>query len=1198
MLKSGQVTSVGLTRAYLARIAAINKAGPGLNAVTQINKYAIAEAERSDQERAEGIDLGPAMGLPILLKDIIDATPMYTSAGDWALRDSHPAIDSGVAKELRAHGVVVLGKLGLSEWANSFGSQPSGFSNLTGQVLSAIDTAEGPSGSSSGSGAAAAASLSALTIGTETSGSIISPSTQQSDVGLRPTVGLVPGYGIAPIDVSQDTAGPIVRSVSDAAITLQSIAEVPGSDPTANQEYLDLMGPNYFGSPATGQPNGVNDIPAPVGWNGSLPSYTSALDLNFVKGKRIGYNNTTCTPQPCTPTAQQQANAAAVAALTAAGAIMVPDASTTVATVAPLPSGWEAHATIDEYYKGLGPNVPVKNLAQEVALDNTNPQEATKDGNSAHASESLSDASTITNPLAPTVLGQTNATQFATNMVLRKAAYHSALDAMFNCPGAGVTTNSTNSAGVANGTTTCPAGSVNPVIAIVGSAPSTPQAGYPEMVVPMGYTSTQRRNLGVDVFAGPYGERDIIGVGYVIEQATKLRKPVGEVDPASYRCARTIPAEPYASRGHSNPDYQSVMGMLGGAKTILPFPLETTSAQALQAKLSAGTLTSEQLVKAELTRIALANANGPAVQSVRAINPSALAEARASDARRATSGARGPLEGIPVLVDDTIDVSRLATSGGSIALQDNVPAGDAALVAKLKQAGAVILGDTNVTELGGALDNSGNLPQGYSSLGGQALLPADTNKSIGGSSAGSTSAVSAGFAPLAVGMETSTDTAQLIAPAGNAGVVAIKPTVGAVSHDGVLPLATSQDAPGAIGQTVFDAAAELSAMTGKDYTSGLSATALTGKKVAVIANTTAPYPAAVTGLGGAGATTTTVTPGAATTAPSAIPYELRRDFKPLQDVVDYNNAHPVEGLKFGQSGLTAALAATDATAYATNLAKGKSDSRAVLDSALTGVSSLVVPSGSALVNVADRAGYPVLTVPAGYGAQNSATGGDPIGVTFIGAAGSEGELLAEAYAFEQATKVRDAGPSYMVGPAQFGPVNGAPSMTNQSMWRCVEGSAFYHPYACNAGDLNSARADGPTETPILGDVGGSVPATLSLTLGTPAAFGAFTPGVAKDYTASMTANVISTAGDATLSVADTSTTAPGRLVNGAFSLASPLQVNAKPLSAVPLSLLTYSGPVSNDVVPIGFKQSIASNEPLRTGSYAKTLTFTVSTTTP
>ena len=427
-------------------------------------------------------------------------------------------------------------------------------------------------------------------------------------------------------------------------------------------------------------------------------------------------------------------------------------------------------------------------------------------------------------------------------MVLRKAAYHSAVDAMLNCPGAGVTTNSTNPAGLANGTTTCPDGTVNPVIAIIGSAPSTPQAGYPEMVVPMGYTTTQRRNLGVDVFAGPYGERDIIGVGYVIEQATKLRKPVGEVNPSAYRCARTLPAEPYAARGHCNPDYTSVMSLLGNTKTILPFPLETTSAQALQAKLTAGTLTSQQLVKAELTRIALANANGPAVQAVRAINPDGARRGRRERRPpRAPAATRGPLDGIPVLVDDTISVTGLATSAGSIALQDNKPADDAALVAKLKAAGAVILGDTNVTELGGVVRRqhaAGLLVArrpGAAAVGHQQerrrLLRRLDRRGLGRASRA-----------LAVGMETGTDGAQLIAPAANAGVVALKPTVGLVSHDGVLPVATSQDAPGPIGQTVFDTAASLSALTGHDYTAGLSPTALSGKKIAVIANTTAPVP--------------------------------------------------------------------------------------------------------------------------------------------------------------------------------------------------------------------------------------------------------------------------------------------------------------------------------------------------------------------
>jgi hypothetical protein len=136
-----------------------------------------------------------------------------------------------------------------------------------------------------------------------------------------------------------------------------------------------------------------------------------------------------------------------------------------------------------------------------------------------------------------------------------------------------------------------------------------------------------------------------------------------------------------------------------------------------------------------------------------------------------------------------------------------------------------------------------------------------------------------------------------------------------------------------------------------------------------------------------------------------------------------------------------------------------------------------------------------------------------------------------------------------------------------------------------------------------GGVGGTVPPTLSLQLGTPASFGAFTPGVAREYNASTTVNVISTAGDATLSVADPSTNAPGRLVNGSFALAQPLQARAKagafaPLSGAPLALTSYTAPVSNDAFTIDFRQSIGASDPLRTGTYAKTLTFTLSTTSP
>ncbi|MGD0451978.1 MAG: amidase family protein [Solirubrobacteraceae bacterium] len=1044
MLESGEVTSVELVKEYLARIAALNKAGPGINSVTQINPNVIAEARQIDHERAKHESLGPAMGLPILLKEIIDATPMYTSAGDWALRESFPEVDSGVAKELRAHGVIILGKAGLSEWANSFGSQPSGFGNLTGQVLSAIDAAEGPSGSSSGSAADAAAGLASLTIGTETSGSIISPSTMQSDVGLRPTLGLVPGYGIAPIDASQDTAGPIVKDVPDAAITLQSIAEVTGSDPEANAEYEAIMGTEYL-------KNG--DIqPAPFT---TLPNYLSALTTSFVEGKRIGYNGNTCTPQPtCTLTTGEEANEKAVKALEAAGAIMVEDKATTVTGLPALPAHYEEHATIDDYYKHLGAAAPVKSLVQEVEVDNGDPQEGLKFGNSQHAAESL----------AEDTPGGANQLAYDKALPERKKIYHEAIEKMMNEP----------------------SGGGGPVIAVLGSVPDGPQAGDPEITIPMGYTSTQRRAVAVDISGGAYDDLNLLGVGYVVEQGTKLHQPPATVDPAMYRCAETVPAEPFAERGHCNPDYQSVKELPGVLRVSTPFSLETTSATSLEALMSEGKLSSKELVRAELYRIALANAQGPAIQAVRDINTNALAEAVASDRARAKSKAPLlPLEGIPVLVDDSINALGLPTSGGSIALQENLPAADATIVAKLKAAGAIVLGDTNTTELGGTFGT--NMPQGYSSLGGQVLLPSDTNKTPGGSSAGSAVAVSAGFAPLAVGMETSTEAAQMILPAGNAGVVALKPTVGLVSRTGVLPVAKSQDSPGPIGQTVSDVATELGVLAGPDpsdpitetqpspvpnYTAGLSPSALSGKKIAVLSSTTVPYPEAVSELTTLGAATTVVTPGAATTAPSIIPYEFHAGLdsylssttgtgpKSLQQVIEYNNANPVEGLKFGQTGLLAAEAVeytnpTTTATYEESLTKGQTQDRAVINSILEagGYSAIMVPSGNALVGIADRAGYPVLTIPAGYAAENSSTGGDPIGVDFIGTAFSEAQLLEDGYALEQGLKARQTGPAYMksLGNPSF---SGAPSETNQSMWRCVPDSAFYKPYACNPGEMS------------------------------------------------------------------------------------------------------------------------------------------------
>jgi Asp-tRNA(Asn)/Glu-tRNA(Gln) amidotransferase A subunit family amidase len=345
-------------------------------------------------------------------------------------------------------------------------------------------------------------------------------------------------------------------------------------------------------------------------------------------------------------------------------------------------------------------------------------------------------------------------------------------------------------------------------------------------------------------------------------------------------------------------------------------------------------------------------------------------------------GPRGPLHGIPVLLDDSIDAAGLPTTGGSIALQGSVPASDSTIVAKLKAAGAIVLGKTNVSELDGLFDS--NMPEGYSSLGGQVLVPSDTDISPAGSSAGSTAATASGLAAIAVGLETSTDTAQMIAPAGIAGVVALKPTVGRVSSAGVLGVAKSQDSPGPIARTVYDAAAELQAIDegSTDYLSGLSPTALAGKRVGVTSSTTAPYPAVVAALTAAGATTVVKAVGTPSpNPPSIVAREFKRDLNAyltgtsggagsLQGIIDYNAAHPVEGLKFQQGQLIAAQD-PDLTSYEADKAAGLASNQALIDGLLGDVDVMVVPSGHGLVEIADRAGYPVLTVPAGYGTGGS-----------------------------------------------------------------------------------------------------------------------------------------------------------------------------------------------------------------------------------
>jgi amidase len=230
-IADGTVTSEGMVHAYLDRINKLDRNGPALRSVLSINPNALEDARAADAARRAGQTLGPLHGVPILLKDNIETLdPIATTAGALVLKDNFADRDAPLTAGLRAAGAIILGKTNLSQWANfrSNGSI-SGWSAMGGQVRNPHMLDRSPCGSSSGSGAAAAAALAAGTVGTETNGSVICPSTINGIVGFKPTVGLVAQTGIVPISSTQDTAGPMTRSVRDAAMMLTAMATGDGA---------------------------------------------------------------------------------------------------------------------------------------------------------------------------------------------------------------------------------------------------------------------------------------------------------------------------------------------------------------------------------------------------------------------------------------------------------------------------------------------------------------------------------------------------------------------------------------------------------------------------------------------------------------------------------------------------------------------------------------------------------------------------------------------------------------------------------------------------------------------------------------------------------------------------------------------------------------------------------------------------------
>ncbi len=252
-METGELSALKITKMYLYRINEIDKKGPALNSIIEINPDALKIADKLDKERQNKKICGPLHGIPVLIKDNIDtADKMMTTAGSLALVGSIAKQDSQVAKKLREAGAIILGKTNLSEWAN-FRSlhSSSGWSGRGGQTLNPYALDRNPCGSSSGSGVAVSANLCALAIGTETNGSVVCPATANGIVGIKPTVGLIGRSGIIPISHTQDTAGPMARTVKDAALLLGALTGIDKNDVITkkskdknHQDYTKFLDPN------------------------------------------------------------------------------------------------------------------------------------------------------------------------------------------------------------------------------------------------------------------------------------------------------------------------------------------------------------------------------------------------------------------------------------------------------------------------------------------------------------------------------------------------------------------------------------------------------------------------------------------------------------------------------------------------------------------------------------------------------------------------------------------------------------------------------------------------------------------------------------------------------------------------------------------------------------------------------------------
>jgi amidase len=478
-------TARRITEMYLERIEHIDRQGPALNAVIELNPDALAIADALDTERAVKGLRGPMHGIPVLIKDNIDtADRMTTTAGSLALAGSKASQDSFVAQKLRQAGAIILGKTNLSEWANFRSTcSTSGWSSRGGQTKNPYALDRNPCGSSSGSGVAVAANLCSGAIGTETDGSIICPSHANSIVGVKPTLGLIGRSGIIPIAHSQDTAGPMARTVTDAAILLGALT---GDDPR---------------DAVTRQSRGK-----------AFSDYTRFLDPDGLQGARIGVarnffgfnDHVDRTMEAC------------IEVMKHLGAEIIDPADIRTAAQLSEPELevllYEFKADLNAYLAGLGPHAAVHSLDEVVSFNERYRDRVMPFFGQERMLEAI-EKGPLTDEHYLTALQSCR--QLAQTEGIDATLGEYQLDAIV----------------APSGRPPWLTDLVNGDIGSHGSSSPAAVAGYPNITLPAGYVFGLP--VGISFFSGPFQEPTLIKLAYAFEQATRIRQPPSFLPTAS-----------------------------------------------------------------------------------------------------------------------------------------------------------------------------------------------------------------------------------------------------------------------------------------------------------------------------------------------------------------------------------------------------------------------------------------------------------------------------------------------------------------------------------------------------------------------------------------------------------------------------------------------------------------------------------------